>query len=142
MFRRIVALVGILGLFGLVAVRPAKADISASNYLTYVTPGTCGGSSCLVNLVGKVTKVPGYSWMLYGIINYRTPAGTWAYCGPTRLDTLQIDGGYVHYNGQSAPLFAPGHTYYFETVLQLVNSQGQVVLTAYSNQVACTIPGS
>jgi len=122
-------------------VSTASADV-ASNYLTSVTPGACGGSSCVVNVAGKVTKVAGYYWSMYGVINYRTPQGTWAYCGPTVLDTLQIDGGYVHYHGMTSAVFARGQTYYVQTVLQLLNGQGQVVLTAYSNQVAVTIPGS
>ena len=117
--------------------------MTASNTLISVEEGTCYSNTCPVFVTGQLTSdFPNSHWDRAVTIEYRSNYGTWVFCGYANIPALVI-GQPIHYGGETSPMFTPGHTYYFHTIARLLDdATGQVLMTAYSQDVAYTLPGS
>lgn len=139
MFRRFMALLGIVVLLCLFGVRSARADASGTCQINYIQSNGCSGSNCAVYVQGEARgcQTAPYHWSSVSYIYYWTASG-WAYCGVG--DCVNVGACFFPTHTNSSQIFLKGHSYTFQLRTYIVNVNTGGSIEVRSPSFGYTVP--
>ena len=127
-------------------VTPVWADVSGTCRINSAMVAGCGGHVCSVYLTGDCQSpncpFVGYHWdQQVAILYYDVNTGQWSFCGVAIIPSI-VMGCTFPCSGQTATMFAKGHSYLFRFVATIDHNDGTPAAICISSPFSYTVPGS